>query len=117
MSIKIDFSYLLEITGGEPTIMLEMIDLFIQEIPKHSARLKEFATEQNWSSLASEIHKMKPTLLYVGLHSIHQLALELEKETKTQEIGPGFQERLDIMTSSITASLPLLREKREELVS
>ena len=82
MSQKLDLSYLEEITGGDNEIMLEMIDIFLTESETAIQELRHIYEQKNWQALGAQAHKLKPTLLYVGLKEIHAITLKLEKNAK-----------------------------------
>jgi HPt (histidine-containing phosphotransfer) domain-containing protein len=112
---KIDLSYLEDITSGESDIIIEMIDLMLNETPKHLANLREALDEEDWNGIGAEAHKLKPMFLYVGLTDLNEVAQKLEhsgkKEENFQEI-PGLIKDLEVGFSEVINEL---QEKREEL--
>lgn len=43
----INLSYLQEVTGGEPAIMKEFIEMFLEQIPEFRNGLQNFLQEKN----------------------------------------------------------------------
>lgn len=80
----IDLSYLTSITGGDKEVMVEMIDLLIEETPKHLDTIKTAQKNKDWPKLRSEAHKVKPMFLYVGLSELNEICKELEDNAKNE---------------------------------
>ena len=117
MGYNIDLTYLTEITGGESSIMAEMIGLFLEETPKQIQLLKEHHENQDWALLGAEAHKLKPTFLYVGLSGLNELTVKVEKSAKNKvELDKlkALIEEIDTGFKSIQSSL---KEKLSELQS
>ena len=117
MAYSIDLTYLTEITGGENSIMAEMISLFLEETPKQIELLKEYQENEEWVLLGAEAHKLKPTFLYVGLSGLNELTVKVEKSAKNKiELDKlkGLIEEIDLGFQSIELSL---KEKLSKLQS
>ncbi|MBO6794460.1 MAG: Hpt domain-containing protein [Balneolaceae bacterium] len=113
--MKVNLSYLEDITGGDTTVIIEMLDLFIQDIPKHTSNMVSFFQEGKLLDLAREAHMLKPTVQYVGLYQMYEDLKEIEalarKEVKVDKIS----ELLDSIKTEAKTSVPALKAKREEL--
>jgi len=82
---RIDLSYLQDISGGDEVVIAEMIELFLSETPKYLNNLELYYAAREWSKLSSEAHKLKPTLMYIGLTELHDLAIAIEDAAKDEE--------------------------------
>ena len=82
---KLDLSYLENMSGGDNSMIIEMIELFLKETPKHLENLKSANEGQEWSKVASEAHKVKPIMLYVGLTDLNLLCKKLEDNAKSEQ--------------------------------
>lgn len=84
-----DLSYLKEITGGESSIVIEMVEMFISQVDEFKENLNKYLEEKNWLELGKEAHKAKSSVLIVGMEDLGknlkklQLLTEEEKETET----------------------------------
>ena len=111
----INISYLEEITGGDKEMILEMLDLFISDIPKHIEKIDEFLSSNQIIEVGREAHKLKPTLQYVGLIKMFEDIKQIEEIAKN---GSG-KEQLEELVSSLKlqkdVSVEALEEKRKEL--
>lgn len=81
----IDLSYLQEMTNGDNEVIVEMITLLLEETPKHLETIRKALNEEDWKQLASESHKVKPMMLYVGLTDLNEITKELETRGKSGE--------------------------------
>ena len=85
-----------EITGGDPSLLGEFIDLFLEETPPQLASIREAADQGDAHALAQVTHKLKSSSSYMGAHTMVQLCLELEALglSETMERVPELVERL-----------------------
>lgn len=79
---KIDLSYLENMSGGDNTMIVEMIELFLKETPLHLDNLKTANDKKEWNKVASEAHKVKPIMLYVGLSELNLVCKKLEDNAR-----------------------------------
>ena len=84
-----DLSYLKEITGGESSIVIEMVEMFISQVDEFKENLDKYLKDKNWVELGKEAHKAKSSVLIVGMEDLGknlkklQLLTEEEKEIET----------------------------------
>ena len=73
-----DLDYLRKLANGSDEFIIQMLTLFIEQTPDALQRMEKYSKEHNWELLAKVAHKMKPSIMFVGIK-------ELEKEMKTVE--------------------------------
>lgn len=112
--MKIDLSYLEDITGGDKEMMLEMLNLFIEDIPYQVERIREAAEEKDMKSLGTESHKLKPTLQYVGLNEMYNLIKKLEALGKSGEYSNEVDRLVQELVNKQKISLPFLEASAEK---
>ncbi len=117
MSQKLDLSYLEEITGGDNEIMLEMIDIFLTESETAIQELRQIYEQKDWAALGAQAHKLKPTLLYVGLKEIHEITQKLEKNAKQGTMTEHFDEWIQQITDGYHEIRGDLESVKKELSS
>ena len=113
--MALDFSYLQEITGDEPEIMKEMLDLFIRDIPTQLQNVRDFYNEGNLTSVGTEAHKLKPTLQYIGSNEMHEMIKQIEYSGKHQVDTDQIPEFLEKLFVLLEDALKELKEKRAAL--
>ena len=91
-------------------MMLEMLNLFLEDIPSQVELIKTAVEEKNLKAVGTESHKLTPALQYVGFNEMYELVKELEiigksgdKYEQAKKIMPALEEQLKI-------SLPLLEK-------
>ena len=112
--MNIDLSYLEDITGSDKDMMLEMLNLFIEDIPSQVEKIREAVEEKDMKSLGTESHKLKPTLQYVGLNEMYELVKKLEAIGKSGEYTNEVSNLTQELVNKTKISLPLLEAKAEE---
>ncbi len=84
-----DLSYLKEITGGESSIVIEMVEMFLAQVDEFKTNLNQHLNDKNWVDLGKEAHKAKSSVLIMGMEDLGknlkhlQLLTEEEKEIET----------------------------------
>lgn len=68
----VDLSYLKYISENDNEFMGEMISSFIENNPILLSELKTFASESNWIEVGKVAHKIKPTLVLMGINTIKE---------------------------------------------
>jgi len=74
-----NMKYLMDLSGGEPSIMREMVHLFVTQTPFHLEQLAGFIENRDWENIRSMAHHIKPTLSYMGAENMRMILQEIEK--------------------------------------
>lgn len=106
--MNIDLSYLEDITGGDKEMMLEMLNLFIEDIPSQVEKIREAVEKKNMKTLRAESHKLKPTLQYVGLNEMYEVIKRLEAIGKSNEYSNEADTLAQELATEMNVNLPLL---------
>ncbi len=80
-----DLKYLNKISAGDEAFVRDMIRQFINEAPQVLLEISEYMDQKRWPEMYQTLHRFAPTLDFIGLDSIHDLVLTLEKRTFHQE--------------------------------
>jgi PAS domain S-box-containing protein len=64
----IDLSYLKKRTKSSPSLMLEMIGLYLNQTPLLVETMNLSLVNEDWTSLQAAVHKMIPSLAIMGIH-------------------------------------------------
>jgi CheY-like chemotaxis protein len=89
----IDLTSLSHRTKSNPSLMAEMISLYLEQTPPLILAMKKGLEEQDWNSLYSATHKMIPSFSIVGL------SIDFENMAKkVQEYASAQQQTADIHT-------------------
>ncbi|WP_091204828.1 PAS domain S-box protein [Flavobacterium xueshanense] len=88
----IDLVYLNERTKSNPTLMMEMISLYLEQTPPLIHTIKQSLAEKNWTLLGAAAHKMIPSFAIMGMSvDFENMAKKIQDfaivEQKTDGIG------------------------------
>ena len=109
MDLKLD--YLNEIAGGDTEFINEILETYLNEIPKDMQILHQAITSKDLSKVQKIAHKMKSSFRLLGLSDLHDASLNLENAAK-QEIADwiNHQKSLDFIQTQVNTSLVLVKK-------
>ena len=101
MSVNItNLEYLLNVTGGESSLMEEMINIFIEQSEEYLTEIKILFEEKEWIKLAALAHKAKSSVAMVGLEELKSDLTEFEIKLKAGEDVDSYKNYVDKFISS-----------------
>jgi HPt (histidine-containing phosphotransfer) domain-containing protein len=65
-----DLTYLKSVTNNETSVIREMIELFVNQVPEFSANLNKYLKEKRYEELGKEAHKAKSSLMVIGMDDL-----------------------------------------------
>jgi two-component system sensor histidine kinase/response regulator len=74
-----DIASTLERLGGDEKLLQDVLEIFLQEVPKHLAGLKEALSRGNARDTQEISHTLKGELGYLGIPQVSRRAAELEE--------------------------------------
>jgi HPt (histidine-containing phosphotransfer) domain-containing protein len=80
-----NLDYLKEITGGEPEIMKEFIQMFFDQLPEFRDGLTGYLANQQWEELGKLAHKAKSSVMTFGMNELGYRLKELQLKTQKLE--------------------------------
>lgn len=78
----IDLTYLKKVSNNNQEFIQEIINTFLETVPKTIEDINMLVEEKNWVQLGKVIHKIKPTITLMGMHQLKVKLPQLELETK-----------------------------------
>jgi len=105
----IDMSYLLRCTKSKPALMMELITLYLEQIPRLITEMKLSLETNDWDTLSSAVHKMIPSFAIVGISSKYENMARMVQEyssakSHTAEI-PGLVSELEMVCTQACIEL------------
>jgi CheY-like chemotaxis protein len=76
----------LERLGGDETLFHEVIEIFLDEVPKHMASLGRAITAGDAEAVEGAAHTLKGELGYLGISEVSQKARELEELGRNSDL-------------------------------
>ncbi|MDD2797307.1 MAG: PAS domain S-box protein [Bacteroidales bacterium] len=81
-----DLEYLIRRTKSNPTLMMEMISLYLEQTPPLINTMKQSLLEEDWQSLYSAVHKMIPSFSIMGISpDFEKMAKKIQEYASAQE--------------------------------
>ncbi len=84
-TVQIDLTYLKAMSDGDEGFIKTMIETFLTTVPDIIGKIDHYHKAKEWEALGQEIHKLKPTLKYLGVHSLNEVMPETETNCKTAQ--------------------------------
>jgi HPt (histidine-containing phosphotransfer) domain-containing protein len=94
----VDLAFLKKRTKGNRELMMEMIDLYLEQIPPLVTKMEQSLSEKDWDSLQSAAHKMIPSFSIVGINKDYENAAKKIQEYARNRQHP---EELDELVAQI----------------
>jgi len=86
-----NLNYLKTMSGGDSAFIMEMINLFIEQVQEYSALMPALLEEKKWEDLGKLAHKAKSSVAVMGMNETADLLKEMEilaREAKDVERYP-----------------------------
>lgn len=107
-----NMGYLQDLSGGNPHIIREILELFIKQTPEDVKLLAAYIEQAHWEKVYQQAHHIKPTMSYVGAEAIRAEIQEIEdwaknrnKLDKLPEKFHALQSRLDTLYRELNGYL------------
>jgi len=89
----IDLAYLIRRTMSDPKLMMEMISLYLEQIPPLIRLMKQSFEDKDWISLHAAVHKLIPSFTIVGISTdIENMAKRIQEFASSQQQAEGITE-------------------------
>lgn len=88
---RFDLNYLKNVSGNNHEFIREMVQTFVQSIPKSLHDIEIALQQKDWIRLARIAHQIKPSLTLLGLPKLKDQAVQLEdivKEKLPDSVNP-----------------------------
>ena len=108
----IDWQAGLAATAGSPSLLCELIEIFLQEYPKHLAGIAEAIDDRSAKEMRRFAHTLKGCLRYFGESKASALASELET-MGAGELFDGADLLLAELRTEVARLLPEMQEFRD----
>lgn len=106
----IDLTYLRNISNNNQKFIDDMLRAFLQSIPKSIEEINTNLVAKEWSALARSVHKLKPSLTLIGLHSTREKAIILEETAKQQKNINAISFQANELCQELNVALDELRQ-------
>ena len=105
-----NLEYLKEITGGEPEVIQEFIQLFFDQLPEFKNGMTTYLAEKKWKELGELAHKAKSSVMTFGMNELGYRLKELQLKTQKLEDIESYPEYVEEFMSTIAQAETELKE-------
>mgnify|MGYP006269096041 CR=1 FL=1 len=106
-----NLSYLHNMCDGDRAFMEEMIYSYLDDIPQAIEDIRQYKQEEAWELLGKAVHKIKPSVQFMGLSTIEPLIIGVEKDGKHARNTDTLPGRVEKIITVLEASIPELQRK------
>ncbi len=106
----INLSYLKEISNGNNEFIIELIDMFFEQIPEYQNLLQTFYYNKDWLNVGRIAHKAKSSILMMGLNELASKLKRLEENAKESK---NINEYSEIIAKFVRDSNIAIQELKE----
>lgn len=89
--MKTDLSYLKTMSGDSQELILEMIDIFIEQVCEFTREMQKHLDTRDYDSLGKLAHKAKSSVSIMGMTELSGKLKELEIFTRNKENTGQYQ--------------------------
>ncbi|GHN03099.1 hypothetical protein WSM22_45880 [Cytophagales bacterium WSM2-2] len=118
----IDLDYLMHRTKSDPTMMMEMISVYLEQTPPLVNAMKQSFQDKDWDLLQASIHKMIPSFSIMGIDANFENIAKQIKDYAVTQLKTGEINELVLQIENICAQaceeleaeLNLIKNKKNE---
>jgi len=98
---RVNLYYLEEVTGGSPAALLEIINIFLRDVPLELSRIKTLIKQQRVDKLSVAIHKLAPKFHYVGIADMYETLVQMEQNVQVNGLTSCWEDVEEIERKTI----------------
>jgi HPt (histidine-containing phosphotransfer) domain-containing protein len=108
----INLEFLLHRTKANPSLMMEMISLYLEQTPPLINLMKQSMLDKDWHSLYSAVHKMIPSFAIMGISADFEImAKKVQEFASTQLLPDGIADMVVQLGDVCTQACIELKEE------
>jgi CheY-like chemotaxis protein len=108
---EVNLDSLKEFSGGNKQFEKELIELFLQQVPSDVAELEKGFKESNDFRIKSLAHKLKSSMLVIGLGGLMEDLDFIEKNAENKELRTACYEKFKQITHILELNYKILKQK------
>ncbi len=110
----VDLTYLRDMSDNDKDFIREMVQSFINQSPGNIKKLWLHHTNSELDEIANLIHKIKPSITFMGIHDLKDLILQIEENAKNKKID-ALKDQLDKFEKICKLAIKELNEEFDSL--
>lgn len=109
-------NYLHAITDGDATLIVELMDIFMEEAPAAIGKMKDCRARGEWAQLLKILHRIRSNYTYVGMEEGEALLRLLEEDVEKGERTETYAARIARLETLTGDFMQVLLRKKQELL-
>ncbi len=110
-----DLTYLTNMAGGNPEIVKEMIQIFIDQAQEYIIEMQKYLDEKDYLSLGRLAHKSKSSVAIMGMNELAADLKTLELLAKEGQEPEKYPKMVENFTIQCETAIIELRESKIKL--
>jgi len=110
-----NLDYLNEITGGDPEVTQEFIQMFFDQLIEFRTGMTSYLAEKKWKELGELAHKAKSSVMTFGMNDLGHRLKELQLKTQRLEDIETYPEYVDEFMNTMAQAEEELKEEMKKL--
>lgn len=110
----IDTTQIDAISGGDLDFKIELVDIFLEQIPEFVSVMKSSLDDKNWELLAREAHTAKSSVLTFGMRNTGVVLKEIQLFAENLQFEK-LPELVEKATNDLNVVIPELNELKSSL--
>lgn len=98
----IDREHLERATGGDASLMAELLGMLRRELPSRKRQLDECLENREWDAAADTAHRLRGAGSYTGALALERSARHLEERLRARD-EPGLEDALQDLEADLAA--------------
>jgi HPt (histidine-containing phosphotransfer) domain-containing protein len=112
--MDLDLSYLKEMSAGDEELIVEMIDIFTEQINLYQKDLMELYEKQDYIGLGKLAHKAKSSISVMGLNELAVELKELEENALEGKALNNYKEVLERFNHQTNLAMEELKKVKQD---
>lgn len=104
--------YLQQVFQGNDAMVLRILDVFEEEVPKYFEAMEKLGREHRWRELHPLAHKAKSSIGMLGMHALLEKVLLVETLSRSGKDDVALSMALQAARQLLDAGLDVLRKDR-----
>ncbi len=100
------------ISGGDIDFRIELVNIFLEQIPEFVSKMSNYLAEKQWELLAREAHTAKSSVLTFGMESTGTLLKKIQTEIQNNQLD-SVEEMVASAINDLKNAIPELEELKQ----
>ncbi len=110
-----DLSLLENISKGKPDMMIEMLETFVARTDEELMQLKQYCLLKDWENSRKIVHKMKPSISYLGMKEIENKIINVQRIVKEEKNYENLDREIEYIEKLLKKSFSMINSEIEKL--